>query len=80
MKKINPITLSLKKAREDISKINSKLVKNMSTSAVFENEVNKLTRDNLELFRKKQLIKQAVALKQVRTNHSKIEVKRLLEL
>ena len=80
MKKINPKTLSLFKARADIQSINRSLVKNLENTAIFENTINTFTANTLKLIRQKQDIKNALAQKSVKSKHSKIEIKRLLGL
>jgi len=80
MKKINPKTLSLYKAREQLQAINVKLIKNISDTAVFENTINQITAHTLKLLRDKDEIKKAVANKQVKRKRSSIEIKRLMDL
>ena len=80
MPKINPKTLSLSKAREDIQVINRELIKNYERTKVFEHSINTITVHTLKLITRKQAIKHALATKEARSTRSKIEIKRLLDL
>ena len=72
--------ITLRIARQGLEQINAKLIKNISDTVVFENQINKTAVSTLELLRKKQAIKHLLATTPFLSKKARLEKKRLLAL